>query len=175
MTGVEEDWRDIPEWEGLYQASTLGRIRSRDRKSCKGRVLNGRIDKDGYIKMNFSRDGKARGVFAHRAVATAFLGLPPTALHQSAHYDGNKKNNTPSNLRWATVGENAQDKVRLGLTANQFGERHSHSKLTNGDIYGIRSVQYYRGLDTELSRVYGVTPQTIGKIRRGERWPHLQP
>lgn len=181
-----EEWRDIPGFEGLYQISSHGRARSCDRitfsrnrwKECqftwRGREIFGRLDKNGYRKLTLCKDGKVSRMFAHRAVALAFIGAPAYGKDQVAHWDGDKLNNRPENLRWASAAENAQDKVRHGLTSNQFGERHSNNKLTTEQVIEIINEPKFRGVNRVLAKKFGVREQAIGKIRRGERWPHLR-
>lgn len=180
-----EEWRDIPGYEGLYQISSHGRARSCDRvvvsnnrwKDCqftwRGREITGRLDKDGYRKLTLSKEGKVTHMFAHRAVALAFIGEPPEGRSQVAHWDGDPANNQVGNLRWASAADNARDKVRHGRTADQFGERHSQNKFRNEDILAIRAEPQYRGVNRALAKRYAVHEQTIGKIRLGHRWPHL--
>lgn len=180
-----EVWLDIPGYEGWYQASSEGRIKSMARSTptrnrwgpctynAPEKIIHGRLDDDGYRRFGLCAAGKVTHHFAHKLIALAFHGPCPSHCDQVAHWDGDKLNNRPSNLRWATVIDNAADKVRHGMTANQFGERHSHSKLTNDDVRAIRAVAQYRGVNVELARRYSVKPQAIGKIRRRERWPHL--
>ncbi len=180
-----ETWLDIPGYEGWYQASSEGRIKSLARSTptrnrwgpctynAPEKIIEGRLTDDGYRRMSLCVAGKITHQFAHKLVALAFHGACPAHCDQVAHWDGDKLNNQPRNLRWATTLENMADKVRHGLTADQFGERHSHSKLTNEQVKAIRSVEKYRGVNAALAPLYGVAPQTISKIRRGERWPHI--
>lgn len=185
-TNSTEIWKDIPGYEGWYQVSSTGRVKSMARSTptrnrwgpCTynqpEKEIQGRIDRYGYRRFSLTVNGKTSHLFVHTAVALAFIGPRPTPNHQVAHWDGDKLNNTVENLRWATVKENAQDKIRHGVTANQFGERHSHNKLTDEAIRHIRSEPHYWGVNRALAKQYGVTEQTIGKVRRRERWPHIE-
>lgn len=185
-TNSTEIWKDIPGYEGWYQVSSTGRVKSMARStptrnrwgpclySQPEKEIFGRIDAYGYRRFSLSVNGKISHLFGHTAVALAFIGHRPSPEHQVAHWDGNKLNNTVENLRWATVKENAQDKIRHGVTANQFGERHSQNKLTNDAIRRIRSEPHFWGVNRALAKQYGVTEQTIGKVRRRERWPHIE-
>lgn len=185
-TNSTEIWKDIPGYEGWYQVSSTGRVKSMARSTptrnrwgpctynMPEKEIFGRLDKAGYRKMTLCVSGKVTRKFAHTLVALAFIGPKPSPEHQVAHWDGDKLNNTVENLRWATVKENAQDKIRHGVTANQFGERHSHNKLTEEMVREIRRTPYFRGFDVHFAAKFNVTQQAIGKVRRRERWPHIE-
>ena len=110
-----EVWRPIPEYEGIYEASSLGRIRSVDRQVPYGgnghtRSLRGRIKEpyvlDGYLRVGLWKLGKNRQVFVHRLVLFAFVGPPPAGM-EAAHFpDSDRQNNHVDNLQWRTRDEN---------------------------------------------------------------------
>lgn len=109
-----ECWRWIPGFEGLYQVSTRGRVRSVDRwitypdgskRFFKGRILKPTLDKYGYLLVTLSRDGKKRPFKIHRLVAMAFIPNPENKP-QVNHLDENPCNNVVENLSWASAKEN---------------------------------------------------------------------
>jgi hypothetical protein len=123
----DEVWRDIPEWEGLYQASDRGRVRSLERtiqnSGARGgyvrrrsKVLKTVTVESGHHIVALCRDGKRQTAGVHRLVCMAFHGPNPPG-HETAHWDGNPTNNVPSNLRWATRSENLMDRRRHKATA----------------------------------------------------------
>jgi hypothetical protein len=103
---TEEVWRDIPGYEGRYQASNLGRIRSQARG-----VLKPFKNKNGYLIATLYNQGKVRtGV--HRLVALTFIPNPEDKP-QINHKDGNKENNNLNNLEWVTCSENNLHRRRV--------------------------------------------------------------
>ena len=103
-----EEWRPVVGYEGLYEVSSYGKVRSLDRyvKTCygsyrlhKGKVLSPGKDTDGYLKVCLSCNGKNKMFFVHRLAAQAFL-LNPDNLPEINHKDEDKTNNSVDNLEW---------------------------------------------------------------------------
>lgn len=104
-----EEWRNIIGFEGLYQVSNLGRLRSVDRKiwnpgkNCyrnqHGKILNLSLDKGGYLRVTLSKEGKIKQYLVHRLVAMTFIPNPDN-LPQINHIDECKTNNSVINLEW---------------------------------------------------------------------------
>lgn len=165
---MTERWEPIPGFAG-YEASSLGRVRSIDRtepfknstRFRPGRVLRTRRDRYGYARVNLSVTAIHMTYAVHVLVALAFLG-PPSSAHEVAHWDGNKNNNVPSNLRWATVSENNADK-----------ERHGRLRLTTAQVREIRAALARGVQQRTLARNYAVCPQTINNIARGRSWKQV--
>lgn len=121
-----ERWAAIPGWEGLYEASTHGRIRSVDRlrvskngvtKHLKSHVLAQSQDAHGRCHVQLYRNGSRQPKTVHSLVMFAFVGPRPAGM-EIAHWDGDAGNNHLENLRYATPGENEKDKVRHGTHRN---------------------------------------------------------
>lgn len=112
-----ERWLPAVAWEGLYEVSDLGRVRSLTRwtpaGTRKGRLLKTNISPSGYPQLGFRRDGKSRTQAVHRLVAAAFLGPRPEG-QEVRHLDGNKINNRLDNLAYGTPSENSLDSIRHG-------------------------------------------------------------
>lgn len=115
---MTEQWKPVVGYEGYYEVSSEGRIRSiaTGRNRLTGRMLKTSSDADGYQVLNLSRDGKQRQHKLHRIVATAFHGQSDLF---ALHGDGNPGNNRASNLRWGTPLENIYDRRRHGTARNQ--------------------------------------------------------
>lgn len=122
-----ERWLPIPGYEGLYEVSNHGQVRSLDRMvktrsgSCtlrRGRTLKPMLFNNGYLMVALKRtDEKKRQVGIHTLVLTTFTGdRPPDAV--GCHNDGDAMNNRLENLRWDTQAGNIQDSVRQGTHRN---------------------------------------------------------
>lgn len=107
---MEEIWKDIKGYEGLYQVSSFGRVKSLPRYDSRGnarveRILKPIPTKDGYVRVHLSNEGVKRKRPIHRLVAEAFI---PNSDNKSQvnHIDENKINNRVDNLEWVTAKEN---------------------------------------------------------------------
>lgn len=118
-------WRAIPGWEGLYEASRFGQIRSVPRvvryrdgrvRTYLGQMIKPRPVKGGYLSVNLAREGCQETHKVHKLVALTFHGAPPPGL-EVRHYDGDQKNNRATNLIYGTRSENIHDQVRHGRHA----------------------------------------------------------
>lgn len=114
-----EIWKDIPGWEGLYQVSNLGRIKSlaRDYRICnvatvhkKEKILKQQTIKFGYKHVELNYNGHARNYPVHRLVAMAFIPNPENKPHID-HIDTIPYHNNVENLRWVTPSENANNSI----------------------------------------------------------------
>lgn len=118
-----EIWKDIQGFEGLYQASTLGNIRSVDRvitqfghkkhynRRMKGQIIKPKLQNSGYSVVWLSKSGKVSPYTVHRIIANTFI-KPIEGSDYVNHIDGNKENNKVSNLEWCTLSENITHSYR---------------------------------------------------------------
>lgn len=111
---MKEVWKDIVGYEGLYQVSSSGTVRSLDRyvphktfgkKFCEGCMMAAHINNAGYMTVNLCKHNKYKSFDIHRLVALAFIPNPDN-LPQVNHKDENKHNNCVDNLEWCTNQEN---------------------------------------------------------------------
>ena len=121
---MKEIWKDVPKFEGYYQVSNLGNVRSVERtiKYKDGRTYNypskhlkQRKDTNGYLQVGFNVNGNKSNHRTHRLVAETFLVKPKIDLISVNHIDGIKVNNQLDNLEWVTYSENTQKVYDLGL------------------------------------------------------------
>ncbi|MFK4871674.1 NUMOD4 domain-containing protein [Novosphingobium sp. ZW T3_23] len=172
-----EEWRPVLGYEGYYEVSSRGRVRSisRTRQARRrngtdftmrmaGRELVVCLNKDGYLQGNMCVDRVRKNFEVHRLVCEAFHGPAPEG-HEAAHNDGVRTNCDESNLRWATPAENTADRDKHGTMRR--GEDHPGAKLTIHDVRRIRSSQQS---GPSLARQFGVCRSVITKIRSRKIW-----
>lgn len=109
----KECWKDVKDYEGLYQVSTLGRVKSLPRNTTHGKILKSIVDKDGYLYVNLYNNGYRKKMKIHRLVAQAFIPNPQNKPEVN-HIDENKQNNMVENLEWLTSKENSNYGTRNG-------------------------------------------------------------
>jgi hypothetical protein len=161
-----EEWRDVVGYEGLYEVSSLGRVRSRF--AVNGHCLStAGTDKDGYPVVSLSAPDGRHTFTLHRVVCRAFHG-EPTALHNEvAHLDGVRTNARADNLQWASKVENHFHMRAHGT--HPAGDRHPKARLTWGDVHDIRALPDPVN-NAAVGRRYGVTAGAIWDVRRGRTW-----
>lgn len=175
----KELWKPIPEFEGIYSVSNLGRIRSEARtiqKStgpCKLRekARKSILGKDGYRRVSLRRDNKTFTFLVHRPVLLSFRGKP-VDNYEGCHLDGNSENNCLDNLIWAPHSENEKHKIKNGTT--NHGSNHYLSKLTESKVKEIK-VSLAQGVSQQkLGDSYGVDRRVINQIATGKTWKHVE-
>lgn len=180
---MKEIWKDVVGFEGGYQVSNLGRIKTKERNvyhpTLGTVIVNEKIRKqttafNGYKKVNMSFDGKRKYMSVHRMVCEAFNGPQPSNNHQVAHNDGCKTNNNSLNLRWATAKENTKDRSKHGNHYVSKGEKCSLAKLTKKDVLNIRNI-WNKGdrSQSKIAKQYNVSQSCISKIINKQRWNHI--
>jgi len=170
----EEIWTNIKDYEGLYQISSYGRVKSLRRKRSdniwtKTRILKNRTDKYGYSHVTLVKNKIYKTCLVHRLVAKAFI---PNLNNkpQVNHEDGIKNHNYDYNLKWCTISENNQHAYDMHLKESLKGEENGTSKLKDGDVLQIRKSSLTQ---KELARIFGVTQTHISRIKRNVSWRHI--
>ena len=163
-----EIWKDITQYEGLYQVSNFGNVKSLPRKgTCiYPKKLKIRVGNRGYSTVTLSKNNIKKSFSVHRLVANAFIPNLKN-LPQVNHIDGNKLNNNVENLEWVTAFDNIQHSIKTNLKPNDKGYNNCNSKLSETDINYIRT--NYIPKDKlygcrALARKFGVSKSTISYI-----------
>ncbi len=174
---MQEVWRPVVGWEGLYSVSDLGRVRREARSAANGsrwpeRLRTPSVSPQGYRQVRLQSNGRANTYKVATLVALAFIGLRPDGQVVRHGKNGQLDDSLP-NLCWGTQLQNAADKIRDD-THNR-GERHGHSRLTADQVRTAR-----RSYDTEkkgslsrLAREWGVSVQTVWSAATRKNWAWL--
>lgn len=119
-------WKDIPGYEGEYQVSNTGKVRSLNYQRTKGKVVKLKLcNKDGYMAIGLYKNGKRTKYPVHRLVALAFI-PNPNNYPIINHKDENKTNNTVWNLEWCTQKYN----INYGNCRKKMSEAHKGKQFT---------------------------------------------
>ena len=182
-----EEWRDVPNYIGLYQASNLGRIKSLERfvrnrnniMKVQNKVLKSAINTNGYRTVVLRKDLKGKSIAVHRLVAIAFI-LNINKKKCVNHKNGIKIDNSISNLEWCTSSENNKHAFDNGLRKSLKGtirktfkgENCSFSQLTEKNVLEIRKIGRLMK-QKDIGSIYNVTEDCIGAVLRKETWKHI--
>lgn len=168
----KEIWKDIPDYEGYYQVSNMGNVKSLERmiirktgarqltRSILLKPFRGRTSP--YYQVQFSKNNFKCKFMVHRLVAKVFLpGWNP--LLEVNHIDGNRFNNKTDNLEMCTWQMNIDHSIANNLK-NDYGEKHTRAKLTNVEAAKIRNLHIWGIKQVDLAKMYHVSKQTICAI-----------
>jgi hypothetical protein len=176
-----EIWKAITGYEGRYEVSTLGRVRSLDRyrkvnkegNLCllKGQQITLYVNQVGYPQVTLSIDHKGKKFTVHTLVANTFLEKLPH--HECVnHINGIKTDNRVENLEWSTYGANnkhAYD-TKLKIPYSRFGEKNPRCKYSSRDIKKLRVLLMAKSVPV-ISRVFGVPKGTLYNIKKSDTRP----
>ena len=173
---MEERWLPVPGFEGLFEVSDRGRIRSLKTSSRwkPGYILKARPNNHGYVVAGLRKDSKRTNFVVHRLVLEMFLGpCPPGCVANHKNLD--KSDNRIENLEWVTQAENVQHAIDNGhFSFMPMGEANHASKLTANQVREIRcKFAETHCAHQVLADKYGVTRNTVCKIVRRESWKHI--
>ena len=189
----QEVWKDVVGYEGIYQISNHGRLKSLARDSTyfnpyagrevtrryKERMMKTKISRTGYIVAHLRGGADVEsGPSVHRLVAEAFIPNPenkPTVNHK----DGNKKNNFLNNLEWHTISENTKHAYDIGLLVPpklpiHKGQDHPQSKLKNTDIPAIIAKRKSGMTYAAIAKEYGTHLTCIFKVCNRETYTEVE-
>jgi hypothetical protein len=172
---MTEEWRRIPGHQGLYEVSSLGRVRSWNNNRWgrleSPRMMKGHSHPMGYWRVQLGGDGPKRIPYlVHRLVAQAFMGDCPPGM-QVCHNDGNKLNNVADNLRYDTPAGNSADRIEHGTSRR--GEDSPRAKLTVAQVHRIRRMGKTMGRK-RIAEAIGITEWAVRDILSGRNWGWLE-
>lgn len=153
-----EIWKDIPGFEGLYQLSSFGRVKSFPRETTRGGIMAVGIGTTGYYYVKLTKNGKRKHLRIHRSLAELFIPNPENKPCIN-HKDGNKLNNSFDNLEWCTSSENNFHGYRTGLIPRNRDK--IKKPVIQLDRFGI-IVKIWPSA-TDVQKQLGINAPTISK------------
>lgn len=176
-----EVWRDVPGYEGRYQVSNMGRVRSVERTvpTCRGavrlqrsRILKQTIGSHGYPGVALCNGGsRGKTYTVHSLVARAFLGPRPAGM-ETRHKNGRRDDPRAENLEYCTNQENQHDRRRHGT--HNFGARNPVAKLTEDQVRLCRLLRKSNNATyASLARALKVSESTVRDACTRKTWGHL--
>jgi len=176
---MKEIWKDIPDYNGIYQCSNLGKIKKicRAKGNQIGKILGPIKQTSGHLSVGLSKDGVDKKFGIHRLVLFTFIGPCPPGM-ECRHLDGNPTNNNLNNLKWGTRSENMQDSIRHGTfkhnPPDNSGSNCGASKLIDKEVVEIKFLIKKGKLnDRKIGEIFGVHRRTITDIRLGKTWKYV--
>lgn len=168
---ISEVWVDIEGYEGYYQVSNKGRVRSLDRvvpcsrtgtRKLRSKLLSLCKDSHGYVVVVLQKNSTKKSFKVHRLVALHFL-RKVEGKDVVNHIDCNKSNNSINNLEWCTSQENTAHMHRLGRNYAAFGEKNPAYKLTDDQVKEIRALSKTMKRK-DIAKMFNVSTQQIDRI-----------
>ena len=181
----KEVWRGVKGYEGLYEVSNMGNIKSLDKIHSrnvvglesylvKGKMLKPRPTKQGYLLVALFKDGKRDDVAVHRVVGDAFVQGKTDINKTINHKNGIKWDNRAENLEWCSQMANNRHAKENGYLVALKGEDNPCSKLRDRDVRRIKMAMRCGMSQRSLAYIYKVGKSTIGQISTGRNWKHIK-
>ena len=173
-----EIWKDIVGYEGIYQVSDLGKVKSLQKKIphlgsyriINESILKGSITEYGYIVYKLGGKLNGRMYFGHRLVAKNFLGIV-NEKNVVNHKNGIKTDNRLENLEWCTQLENVIHSYKMGLS-NNYGEKNGNNILTTEQAIKIKYHLSHLS-QKQIAEIYNIKQNTVSQIKNGIRWKNI--
>ena len=175
-----EFWKDIIGYEGHYQISNLGRVKSLEREIARGgrdhlikeRFLKTAINPSGYYIIVLALDNNHKTMTIHRLLARHFIQNPNNKRCVN-HINGIKTDNSLENLEWCTHSENTKHAFSTNLKKPSMGEENGSSKLTNKQVLEIKNLLKNNIKGIDIAKMFSVSTSTISYIKLKKYWGHI--
>ena len=162
---MQEIFKDIQGYEGLYQVSNLGNVKSFNYGFAK--ILKPGKSTSGYLQVYLCKNKIKKQSQIHRLVALSFI-ENPNEKSDVNHINGIKTDNRIENLEWVTRSENIMHAYNVGLI--KIGENHNSAKLKEVQVI---SIKLDNRSHSKIAHDYNVSRKLISKIKSGKIWKHL--
>jgi hypothetical protein len=176
-----EVWKDIEGYEGLYEVSNFGSVKSLSKKVVREKngfwiqpekILKPSITKSGYCHVRLYKDFNFKVFLLHRIVAKTFIANPYNKSSVN-HKNGVKNDNCFENLEWVTNSENTLHAFRNGLLKPLKGDLNGSSKLTKSQVLEIRNKLDNKVFVYKIMEEYRISRAQVQRIRNRECWNHV--
>ncbi len=168
---MHEQWKPVVGWEGLYEVSNLGQVRTLGRKDRNGRtvrqIVRSQVKSNcGYYQITLYHLDRVENVTVHSLVARAFLGERPDGLCVH-HFDGGRTTNVLVNLKYVTPSHN------IYVSVMPCKESHPHAKLTDAKVEEIRRL-YKTMPNKTLAETFGISTAWLWKLVTNQNWKKVR-
>jgi hypothetical protein len=173
-----EIWKPVVGYEGLYEVSSLGRVKSLQKTIFREkhgnwvqpeRILKNSSQQNGYVAITIYKNGKAKRINIHRLVCVSFVQNPNNKPCVN-HKNGVKSDNRLENLEWVTFSENTFHAFNKGFLKPLKGESNGSSKLLEKQVYEIREKLSKKHSVKSLMEEYSISRSHIQRIRNKKCW-----
>ena len=175
-----EIWKDVVGYEGLYQVSNLGKLKSLKKTIIKSKggkfsypekIMKTKFDKN-YERVGLSKNGVKKYFLVHRIVAIAFLNNLNNKKTVN-HINGVKSDNRVQNLEWNTLSENIKHAFDTKLKIPIMGEKHYSTKISDEIVLKIKN-EHKNLKQIEIAKLYSLSKTTISNIINGKRRKYIK-
>jgi hypothetical protein len=176
----KEIWLPVKNYEGLYEISSAGSVKSLPKSWITGRgtlltkgetIMKLNKSNKGYLRICLTKEKTEKMIGVHRLVAIAFLPNYDD-LPEVNHINGVKDDNRLENLEWVTRQENAIHAVKNKLQVPVFGEKHGISVLTEKNVLAMRALDGVLS-KKEIAKKFKVSQRTAYLVLNRETWKHI--
>jgi hypothetical protein len=182
----QEIWKPIKGYEGYYEVSNMGRIKSLSKSWVTGERWGVRTKEESFLKFGLAKRQKTNyyrvvlcvdkaklNKSVHRIVAEHFCDNPNN-LNVVNHLNSNPLDNRADNLEWTTAKGNVLHSYTSGNRVSMSGIRNGNARLTESQVLEIRSLHAKGNIEhLDLAEMYGIARSAITRIVNRQRWKHI--